>query len=39
MVEFGIKGKKMNMVDERVEIEEIEGMKKIYERLIEDLFG
>lgn len=38
VVEFGLVGRTMHMVDECVGIDELEGLTKIYQRFIEDFF-
>ncbi len=39
VVEFGLVGKTMHMVDERVQIADLEALTRIYERFLEDWFG
>ncbi|RWF14049.1 MAG: M20/M25/M40 family metallo-hydrolase, partial [Mesorhizobium sp.] len=39
VVEFGLVGKTMHMVDERVALADLETLTRIYERFIEDWFG
>lgn len=39
VVEFGLVGKTMHMVDERVPITDLETLTKIYQRFIDDWFG
>ncbi|WP_292088654.1 M20/M25/M40 family metallo-hydrolase, partial [Mesorhizobium sp.] len=39
VVEFGLVGKTMHMVDERVAVADLETLTGIYERFIEDWFG
>ncbi len=39
VVEFGLVGKTMHMVDERVALADLEGLTQIYERFLEDWFG
>jgi succinyl-diaminopimelate desuccinylase len=39
VVEFGLVGKTMHMVDERVALEDLETLTRIYERFLEDWFG
>ncbi|TIQ28205.1 MAG: succinyl-diaminopimelate desuccinylase [Mesorhizobium sp.] len=39
VVEFGLVGKTMHMVDERVAVADLETLTQIYERFIEDWFG
>ena len=39
VVEFGLVGKTMHMVDERVELADLETLTQIYLRFIEDWFG
>lgn len=39
VVEFGLVGKTMHQVDERVEIEQIHQLKKVYSRVIRDYFA
>ncbi|TIV47653.1 MAG: M20/M25/M40 family metallo-hydrolase, partial [Mesorhizobium sp.] len=39
VVEFGLVGKTMHMVDERVALADLETLTQIYERFIEDWFG
>ncbi|RUX87294.1 M20/M25/M40 family metallo-hydrolase, partial [Mesorhizobium sp. M7A.F.Ca.CA.004.08.1.1] len=39
VVEFGLVGKTMHMVDERVAIADLETLTQIYQRFIEDWFG
>ncbi|PWL17217.1 succinyl-diaminopimelate desuccinylase [Falsochrobactrum shanghaiense] len=39
VVEFGLVGQTMHMVDERVAIADLEGLTQIYERFITDFFG
>jgi succinyl-diaminopimelate desuccinylase len=39
VVEFGLMGKTMHMVDERVALADLEMLTQIYERFIEDWFG
>ncbi|TIP97677.1 MAG: succinyl-diaminopimelate desuccinylase, partial [Mesorhizobium sp.] len=38
VVEFGLVGKTMHMVDERVALAELETLTQIYQRFIEDWF-
>jgi succinyl-diaminopimelate desuccinylase len=39
VVEFGLVGKTMHMVDERVALADLESLTQIYERFLEDWFG
>ncbi|MFC3206132.1 succinyl-diaminopimelate desuccinylase [Aquamicrobium soli] len=39
VVEFGLVGKTMHMVDERVALADLEGLTQIYERFLDDWFG
>ena len=39
VVEFGLVGKTMHMVDERVAIDDLETLTRIYERFLDDWFG
>ncbi len=39
VVEFGLVGQTMHMVDERVAVADLEGLTQIYERFIADFFG
>lgn len=39
VVEFGLVGQTMHMVDERVALADLEGLTQIYERFIADFFG
>ncbi len=39
MIEVGLVGKTMHQVDERAPVEEIRGLQRVYERLIERYFG
>ena len=39
MVEFGLVGQTMHMVDERVALADLEMLTQIYERFLEDWFG
>ncbi|MBS9719351.1 succinyl-diaminopimelate desuccinylase [Tianweitania sp. BSSL-BM11] len=39
VVEFGLVGKTMHMVDERVALSDLEGLTKIYERFLQDWFA
>ena len=39
VVEFGLVGKTMHMVDERVALADLETLTQIYQRFIEDWFG
>jgi succinyl-diaminopimelate desuccinylase len=39
VVEFGLVGKTMHMVDERVALADLETLTRIYERFIEDWFA
>ncbi|TCP38993.1 succinyl-diaminopimelate desuccinylase [Rhodovulum marinum] len=39
VVEFGLVGKTMHQVDERVEVAQIEALKRIYARILTDYFG
>ena len=39
VVEFGLVGKTMHMVNERVPVAELEALTRIYRRFIEDWFG
>jgi succinyl-diaminopimelate desuccinylase len=39
VVEFGLVGKTMHQVDERVEVAQIEQLKRIYQRILADYFG
>jgi len=39
VVEFGLVGKTMHQVDERVEIAQIHQLKRIYQRILHDYFG
>ena len=39
MVEFGLVGQTMHMVDERVALTDLETLTAIYERFLEDWFG
>ena len=39
VVEFGLVGKTMHMVDERVPLQDLETLTRIYQRFIEDWFG
>lgn len=39
VVEFGLVGQTMHMVDERVALSDLEGLTQIYERFIADFFG
>lgn len=39
VVEFGLVGKTMHMVDERVPLEELETLTRIYQQFLEDWFG
>jgi succinyl-diaminopimelate desuccinylase len=39
VVEFGLVGKTMHQVDERVEVTQIEGLKKVYGRILRDYFA
>jgi succinyl-diaminopimelate desuccinylase len=39
VVEFGLVGKTMHQVDERVEVTQITGLKAIYSRILRDYFA
>ena len=39
MVEFGLVGKTMHMVDERVALADLETLTNIYSRFLDDWFG
>jgi succinyl-diaminopimelate desuccinylase len=39
VVEFGLVGKTMHMVDERVAVADLETLTQIYQRFIDDWFG
>jgi succinyl-diaminopimelate desuccinylase len=39
VVEFGLVGKTMHQVDERVEVTQITGLKAIYTRILDDYFA
>ncbi len=39
MVEFGLVGKTMHQVDERVEVAQIHALKAIYGRILRDYFA
>ncbi|HBQ36776.1 MAG TPA: succinyl-diaminopimelate desuccinylase, partial [Rhodobacteraceae bacterium] len=39
VVEFGLVGKTMHQVDERVEVVQIEQLKQIYTRILRDYFA
>ena len=39
VVEFGLVGKTIHQVDERIEVEQIEGLTAIYGRILRDYFG
>ena len=39
VVEFGLVGKTMHQVDERVEVEHVQQLKRIYTRILTDYFG
>ncbi len=39
MVEFGLVGQTMHMVDERVAVADLEGLTQIYERFIADFWS
>ena len=39
VVEFGLVGKTMHMVDERVPVADLEALTQIYGRFLEDWFG
>jgi succinyl-diaminopimelate desuccinylase len=39
VIEFGTTGRTSHMVDERVEVKTLEGLAKIYQRMLERFFG